>query len=479
MEIEENYNFEKINLKKLLEATCRASNNFQFLSLLKAKEAILKHGKYSKKELETILNSLIDAETARKYFLKELFQREPLTLEEIIKIFDFDENQIIRDIFYLKAQGYIDEIIESQDVRKYKVKHLKDSFKPKVNYFEPVSKINDLGNCCHCGLCLSLCPLDCIDLSTNYLYVDEETCIKCGLCYSVCPQSFSFDEMYNSLKSRDSSVKESKNFGYYNNIYSATASIDAFKEKGQHGGVATTLLYYLLNNNLVDAVITIKHSKSFWKPKIEIVEDKSELYNTTGRIYSHSPILSILDKAKKYDRVAIVALPCMIRALVKASFFPIKLPFFNNIKYKIGLFCIESFSYENIAQLLNEKFNIDIEEITKMNIVKGRFFVTLDSGEITSVSLTECDPYGFNYCHYCGDITSEMADISIGPIGSKVGWSTVITRNKIGEEIFKGAADQNLIEKTPLIGINLFQKSLENISDEKKSKYVTIELTKF
>ena len=477
MEIAEKYNFKEINLKKILDSTCKASNNFQFLSLLKAKEAILKHGKYSKEELENILDSLIDAETARKYILKELYQREPLTLKDIMKTFNFEENQIIRDIYYLKAQGYIEEIIESQGVFKYKVKHLKDSF--KVNYFEPVSKINDLGNCCHCGLCLSICPLDCIDLSTNYLYIDEETCIKCGLCYSVCPQSFSFDEMYNSFKKMDSSIKKSESFGYYNNLYSAMTRIDAFKEKSQHGGIATTLLYYLLNNNLVDAVITIKHSKSFWKPKIEIIEDKSELYNTTGRIYSHSPILSILDKVKKYDRVAIVALPCMIRALVKASFFPIKLPFFNNIKYKIGLFCIESFSYENIAQLLNEKFNIDIEEITKMNIVKGRFFVTLDSGEITSVSLSECDPYGFNYCHYCGDITSEMADISIGSIGSKVGWSTVITRNKIGQQIFDGAVEQNLIEKTPLIDINVFQSNLEKIANQKKSKCITVELQRF
>ncbi|MFX1257524.1 MAG: Coenzyme F420 hydrogenase/dehydrogenase, beta subunit C-terminal domain [Promethearchaeota archaeon] len=417
--------------------------------------------------------------------------RKPLKLDEIIELFDFDEKKIIRDIFYLKEQGYIEEISEfasnqkrpSEDkvskmseLFKYKVIETKDSY--KVNYFEPVSLINDSGICCHCGLCSTICPLDCIDQSKNYLYLDEEMCIKCGLCYSVCPNSFPFEKIYNHLKKSKSAINYSENFGLFKNIYSARTLIEKLREKGQDGGVVTSLLYYLLDKNIVDAVITTRHSENLWIPKFEIIEDKNDLYKTAGRIYAHYPILSKLYETKKYERIAIVALPCSIKALAKSSLFPIKFPFFKNIKYKIGLFCIEAFPYENISYLIQNKFNVEIDEIIKMKIYKGRFFITLDTGEESSIPFNECDPYGYKYCHYCDDLTAELADISIGSIGSKIGWSSVITRNKKGEEIFNGAIKEGLIENKALIDVKTCHSVIEKIAEQKRNKCITIELHK-
>lgn len=91
-------------------------------------------------------------------------------MEEIVKIFDFTEKDIIKDIFYLKEQGYIDEIIESTtSIAKYKVNANFD--KIRENYFKPVSIVYDNKICCHCGLCSSI-----------VVYAHQ---YNCGLCSSI------------------------------------------------------------------------------------------------------------------------------------------------------------------------------------------------------------------------------------------------------------------------------------------------------
>ncbi|MFX1600304.1 MAG: Coenzyme F420 hydrogenase/dehydrogenase, beta subunit C-terminal domain, partial [Promethearchaeota archaeon] len=424
-----NYSFEYLPIEKLLYASYKASYNFHYRSLFKAKENILKSGKYNESELTYLLDSIFEAETARKYILEELKRYKPLTLEEIINLFDFPEKNIIRDIFYLKEQGYLEEIYEEisdnklnhiksltprEFCYKYRIKEIKKSY--MENYFKSVSIVQDNKVCCHCGLCMSICPVDCIKLTTDYLYNDEGICINCGLCYSVCPQSFSIENLNKFIKKTDTSLKYSDELGYYRDIFSARTLKYTIKKVGQNGGIVTSLLYYLFFKNLVDAVVTIEHSKKYWKPKISIIEKAEDLYKTAGSTYAHSPILLVLDKIKKYQKIAIVALPCKIKALAKGELFPVKLPFLNNIKYKIGLFCKESFPYEKILGLFSDKFSVTVDEIVKMDITSGKFVITLESGEIFSHPLEDCDLYGSDFCNYCNDFTAELADISVGSI---------------------------------------------------------------
>ncbi|GAB3347573.1 4Fe-4S binding protein [Amycolatopsis echigonensis] len=35
--------------------------------------------------------------------------------------------------------------------------------------------------------CVEECPVDCIAIGENMLYIDPETCVDCGACEPVCP----------------------------------------------------------------------------------------------------------------------------------------------------------------------------------------------------------------------------------------------------------------------------------------------------
>ena len=128
------FDFSHISPNYLLEASAKAAENFQVRAFFEAKDEIVRLGKFSEMEFYEILDALIDAETERKILLEELSGQEPLFLEEIIKIIKkFPPENVIRDIIYLKEQGYIEEFIE------IKTKKVKKKIKGEVKEVEEPS----------------------------------------------------------------------------------------------------------------------------------------------------------------------------------------------------------------------------------------------------------------------------------------------------------------------------------------------------
>jgi coenzyme F420 hydrogenase subunit beta len=468
VQIANNNLFETVSPKELMEATYKASENFQVRAFFEAKDDIIKVGKYSEDEFYSILDALIDAETERKIVFDLLKDREPLFLHEIVEIIkDFPEKNVIRDVIYLKEQGYVNELIEiktkmvikkikgeEKEVEekeffyRYQAKVVPD--KLKEHYFEPVSIVFKSGACCQCGWCSSVCPVNAITVTADSLEVDEEICMKCGLCFSACPRSFSIDQAYSAISKLTANLNFSEGMGAYINAYTATTTKDEIKKVRQDGGIVTSICEYLLEHNIVDAVIAVQHSKDLWRPEPIIVDNVKDLYKTGGTKYANSPTLTIIEKAKNYERIAVVGVPCMMKALFKGNLFPNSLPFFKNIKYTIGLFCMEAFSYDNIIKLTKDKFSQDINNLTKMNIDSGKFIINLKNGEEMAVELKEVQSYARDNCHYCEDLTSDYADISVGSIGSTAGFSSVITRSQKGDELFSEILESGLVETQEL-----------------------------
>ena len=492
--IEENNIFGNISRKELMDATYLASTNFQVRAFFEAKDEILKTGKYSEKEFYEILDAMIDAETERKIVLERLQGKNPLFLSEIAsEITVFPPENVIRDVIYLKEQGYVEEHVEVQtkmvtkkikgeekqvEVKeyfyRYQAKALPNDF--MEIYFEPVSIVFDVGVCCQCGWCSAICPVNAITVDADNLEIDDDSCMKCGLCFSVCPRSFSIDHANEAIKKLDKELNWSDNIGAYFNAYSGSTTNENIVKVRQDGGVVTTIVEYLLRNKLVDAVVAVQHSKELWKPEPVIIDDVKDLYKTGGTKYANSPSLKIIDQAKKYDNVAFVGVPCMMKALEKGTLYPSGLPFFKNIKYRIGLFCMESFPYNEIINLTKEQFNKDINELTKMNIGGGKFIINLKSGEQIDVPLKEVQKYARNNCHYCEDLTSDYADISVGSIGSQDGWSSVITRSKNADKLYNDIVKAGLIESQSLKDVKPGQFLVEKIGGTKRTNCKPINL---
>ena len=127
------------------------------------------------------------------------------------------------------------------------------------------------------------------------------------------------------------------------------------------------------------------------------------------------------------NKIAVVGTPCEIMAASKLQYYTD-----SPIDVKLGLFCMENFSYKYFGNLLKE-YDLKMDDIEKFQIDKGFMFLLLKTKEKVKIPLSEAKRIIRKNCNICVELTSETSDISIGSIGSDDGWSTLIIRTEKGE----------------------------------------------
>jgi glutamate synthase (NADPH/NADH) small chain len=337
--------------------------------------------------------------------------------------------------------------------------------------FPSTKLIKEKNLCCGCGLCVAICPVNAIDYLEGTFEINEDLCIKCGLCFSACPRSF-FPSSINKLKNTDSAVKFKKQFNYYRNLCTAQTTDDKIKNVAQDGGIVTTLLKTAFKQSYIDGSFAVTLGEQPLKPLPVFVENLEELLKTAGTKYTNVPLLKIFYDAKDHKKIAVVGTPCIMKALKKISLLPLNKPFFDNIALKIGVFCMESFDYHKIVELLKNEFHVYPSDIKKMNIDKGKFIIYDQESNISKIPIKRIKKYGRFGCFFCDDLTAEYADISVGSIGSEPGWSTVIIRTKKGEEFCQKAFDEHLIIKKEIGEESKSFQDLSKIVVSKLKHYV-------
>ena len=171
-------------------------------------------------------------------------------------------------------------------------------------------------------------------------------------------------------------------------------------------------------------------------------------------------------------RIAMVGTPCEIMAASKLQHYTD-----SPIDVKLGLFCMENFSYKYFTNLLKE-YDLKMDDIDKFQIDKGFISLQLKTKQSVQIPLSIAKRIIRKNCNICVELTSETSDISIGSIGSQDGWSTLIIRTAKGEEIVNGAIDDKFIEADELSDSQF--KLLNRIAQAKIDKNLeTIERREF
>jgi coenzyme F420 hydrogenase subunit beta len=124
------------------------------------------------------------------------------------------------------------------------------------------------------------------------------------------------------------------------------------------------------------------------------------------------------------------------------------------IEYAIGLFCIENFSFDDLARKrLEKRLNFDLSDVQKLNI-KDDFIITFSDGLAVHVPLEELDHVARPACFTCADFSNEYADISVGGLGSLDGYTTTVARSEKGVNLFKNALKEGYIEEVKYSNAN-------------------------
>jgi coenzyme F420 hydrogenase subunit beta len=307
-----------------------------------------------------------------------------------------------------------------------------------------------LPSCCYCGACAAFVP-DFVKYKKDEVML-RKGCggASVGLCFSFCPMSFaSVDD-----KTAVFGVNGTYALGYYRDIVTARSTDMEIQKHGQNGGAVTSLLDIALKNGVIDSAVIAGKSET-WKPEPIVATTHEDVIAGGGSKYTACPSISgVWDAIRQgYKKIALVGTPCNIKAMRNLQALHDPYLHVENVKILIGLFCTEAFFYENLIKLLVER-HVKVEDARKFDISNGKFAVYLREKKV-KISLKEIESCVRDTCRICCDFAAEYADISAGAEGSKKGWTTLIIRTKVAEEVVKLAKDADAIEMRPLNSIEI------------------------
>jgi coenzyme F420 hydrogenase subunit beta len=116
--------------------------------------------------------------------------------------------------------------------------------------------------------------------------------------------------------------------------------------------------------------------------------------------------------------------------------------------------------------------NVKIDDVKEFRVEKGQFWAYLENGTVFKVPLSKAKICMRKNCEVCMDYTSELADLSVGSVGSAPGWSTLIARTEKGLKTLRNAENKGYIEIKPIeqSGIVLLEKLANKKKKENKDE---------
>ena len=297
--------------KEGLKDIAFALDSYRIRVLIDAKQEILDSGVYSEDQYDKMLFKMFDEELLKyKLFnflstndsnnfntIKDFSEinaidiKKTLSLLELLEIEKLVELNNIYDIIEGDENTPETKIFKDFSIEKYDV----DPSRVKSVY-EPVKTIFETHNCSGCGLCVGICPVNCLNVYNGFGKIDEDKCIRCGLCYFVCPRSYLPVDVLNMTQEGISEIKDYSQVGHYIEAYSARTKIKEIAAVCQDGGITSTCLYYLFDSKSINLALGAKMSNTPWRPEPILLHNKEEILLTTGTKYVNNPNLRILNE---------------------------------------------------------------------------------------------------------------------------------------------------------------------------------------
>lgn len=346
------------------------------------------------------------------------------------------------------------------------------TIKPKKNIFDAVIK-QDL--CVGCGLCLYSSSKDDLKMVWNnegFLNpTPDNTELLSEESLKVCPfNPFPDKEVRTENEIANIFLKDALNrhpkVGHYYNTYVGYSN--KYRLTSSSGGLATYILNELFEQRLVDAVITVGDGKDDHY-EYKLVRRQEDLLATSKTKYYPVTMAEALSELKSLDgKVAVVGIGCFIKAVRLLQYYNPELR--EKIVFTVGIIC-GGLKSKFFGEYLAAKAGVQNDEFTKPQFrikdyesTAGDYsFGCLDSqGSERQVKMRAVgDMWGTgmfknNACDFCDDVTTELADISLGDAWLNPynqdgkGTNVMVTRSQLAEELINEGITRKELSVEPL-----------------------------
>ena len=230
-------------------------------------------------------------------------------------------------------------------------------------------------------------------------------------------------------------------------IVAARTTDPELARHGQDGGLVSSIARWGLESNRWSSFLGRTRDET-WRPLPLLIRESKDVPRAAGSKYTHTSIDGGLRELHRQGRAsepfATVGLPCHIAALRRLQGMHSK--YVKGMTLCIGLFCSKAFSYRRLVETkIVGELQIPIQDVCRMDIRKGSFAVVMRSGAVHRIPLKDLGDCGHSGCASCTDFAADLADISVGGLGTD-GWTIALIRTDEGRDVMQAVEACGLIE---------------------------------
>jgi coenzyme F420 hydrogenase subunit beta len=311
----------------------------------------------------------------------------------------------------------------------------------KTWFWDLEDAVIDADRCIQCGTCVAVCPSDSIGIGEDDLPTLVKMCTGCSLCWDFCPRGGLRHEATWKLTGAEGDGLAAVRERYSARTRSSIQGV-------QDGGVVSAILIALLEAGELDGALLARESASEpWKGEAFLARTPAEVIECAGSFYNQTMALGHLDlkgvELPPQPRIAVVGTPCEIEGIKAMQARPW---YWGSAKVDavvltIALLCTKSFNYEKLmVREVERKRGIPLDRISRVDVIRGKLIVQDHQGEtLLEEPIREFHGAALKGCDECTDFLGNVADLSVGSVGSADGWSSLLIRTEAGREAVEHA----------------------------------------
>lgn len=334
-----------------------------------------------------------------------------------------------------------------------------------INIYQHLREdVIDTGLCTHCGTCAGLSnssiamvrgergplPIPQRDAPPELPELALHTCPGLGINY---PELFHW--LFESLP-------ENWLIGVVRGMFLGYSLIPRIRRAGSSGGVITQSLLYLLNKNLIDGAIVLKHGEPEpWLSTPIIAQSVEQIEAAAQSVYVPIPTNTILAEIDSFSgRLAYVGLPDQVAAIRRLQYLGHSGA--RKIEYIIGPYVGTLMYLESIRSYLRSHNEMTMDGVKELRYREGEWPGYLQI-KLKNGSILREKKFYYNYLipFYLSassllsvDFTNELTDISVGDAWNPQlekkgeGFSVILARTQQGLQLINNMKDDGLLALT-------------------------------
>ena len=345
--------------------------------------------------------------------------------------------------------------------------------------------------CIGCGMCVPVCPTKSLEMAWSdegfKVPVKVNDCDSSGECITVCPfNPFPEEAVKTETEIADIFLKDETEshprIGKYNGLYAGYS--ESHRITSSSGGTATYIFENLFKQNIVQHVISVKQSNTKDAHyEFAISSSLNDILSASKTKYFPVSMDTALLRIKELEgKVAITGVACFVKAIRLAQYKDVELK--EKISFIVGIIC-GGVKSRFFTEYLAEKSSVNKNDYEKPQFriknhksTAGDYSfgcVSSSTKEEKSIRMkTVGDMWGTglfkaNACDFCDDVTTELADISLGDawmppyLKDGKGTNVIVTRSLLAKKII----EEGVIKKELVID----RISLESFLKSQKGSF--------